>query len=122
MQLLANTQLPGQHRMQAELELKRSQSNPAYPLSLVNIASHNSIDVAVRQAAISTLRLFIESEWSPEDQGNEPQIPISDEARAQIKQSLLDIALSQEDNRKIKTAARCVHTGSAPWPASSASH
>jgi|SRR5688572_31427677 hypothetical protein len=106
-QLLANTQQQGQApRQQAEIELKRARTNPAYPTSLVNVASHTSIDLAVRQAALSTLRLFIESEWSPEDLGSEPQIPISDEARAQIKQSLLDLALSQEDDRKIKTAAR----------------
>ncbi|KAL2208576.1 ARM repeat-containing protein [Sarocladium strictum] len=122
-QLLANTQLPGQApRQQAEIELKRARTNPAYPISLVNVAAHTSIDISVRQAALSTLRLFIESEWSAEDIGSEPQVPISDEARAQIKQSLLDLALSQENDRKIKTAASyaigkiAIHDFPEQWP------
>lgn len=106
-QVLANSTTSAQApRQQAELELKRAKSNPAFPVSLINIASHASIDVSVRQAALSNLRLFIESEWSVEDLGSEPQIPISDDARAQIKQSLLDLALTPEDDRKVRIAAR----------------
>lgn len=111
MQLLANTQLSEQvPRQQAEIELKRARTNPAYPVSLINVASHTSIDINVRQSALSTLRLFIESEWSPEDLGSEPQIPISDETRVQIKQTLLDLTITQENDRRIKTAARSVYS------------
>ncbi|PHH83498.1 hypothetical protein CDD82_49 [Ophiocordyceps australis] len=108
-QLLANTQLPDQGpRQQAEMELKRAQSNPAFPLSLANVASHTSVATSVRQSALSTLRLFIEKNWAIEDYDNEPQVPISDDARALLKQSLLDLALSPEEDRKVKIAASYV--------------
>ncbi|KAK8106025.1 importin-beta domain-containing protein [Apiospora kogelbergensis] len=102
-QVLANTQLAAEGpRKQAELDLKQAQTNPAYPLSLVNIASHTSISVEIRQQAISTLRLFTERNWSGEsDDGH--VIPISDAAKDQIRPILLELALNSE--RKIKAAA-----------------
>lgn len=107
MQLLANTQLPDQGpRQQAEIELKRARTNPAFPVSLANIASHASVATAVRQSALSTLRLFIEQNWANDDPGHEPSVPISDEARILLKQSLLDLALGHEEDRRVKIAAR----------------
>lgn len=107
-QLLSNTQLPEQGpRQQAEIELKRARTNAAYPVSLAKIASHTSVSTAVRQAALTNLRLFIENNWAVGDQDDdEPQIPISDESRALLRESLLDLALSQEEDRKVKLAAR----------------
>lgn len=107
MQLLANTQSSDQGpRQLAEIELKRARTNPAFPQSLVNVASHTSVDTATRQAALSTVRRFIESNWSPESADGEPQIPISNEVRHQLKQTLLDLALSPEEDRKVKISAR----------------
>ncbi|KAI1079147.1 armadillo-type protein [Whalleya microplaca] len=104
-QVLANTQLAAEGpRKQAELDLKHAQSNPAYPLSLANIARHSSIAIEIRQAALSALRLFIERNWSGEgDDG--PTIPIDDAVKEQIRPMVLDLALNSEDDRKIKTAA-----------------
>ncbi|KAG6007567.1 hypothetical protein E4U43_000285 [Claviceps pusilla] len=108
-QLLANTQLPDQGpRQQAEIELKRARTSPAYPVSLAKIASHTSISTGIRQSALTSLRLFIENNWAVGDQDDEPIIPISDESRAILKQSLLDLALSQEEDRKVKIAASYV--------------
>ncbi|KAG6007604.1 hypothetical protein E4U54_008809 [Claviceps lovelessii] len=108
-QLLANTQLPDQGpRQQAEIELKRARTSPAYPVSLAKIASHTSISTGIRQSALTSLRLFIEKNWAVGDQDDEPIIPISDESRAILKQSLLDLALSQEEDRKVKIAASYV--------------
>lgn len=106
--VLANTQSPNQGpRQQAEIELKHARTNPAFPTSLANIAAHTSIDTGVRQAALSTLRLFIEKNWSPEDaDAVEPRVEISEETRQQLRRALLDLALSNEDNRKVKIAAR----------------
>ncbi|KAM4054564.1 importin subunit beta-5 [Hirsutella rhossiliensis] len=122
-QLLANTQLPDQGpRQQAEIELKRARSNPAFPVSLANIASHASVATAVRQSALSTLRLFIEQNWANDDPGHEPSIPISDEARILLKQSLLDLALGHEEDRKVKIAASyavgkiAIHDFPDQWP------
>lgn len=106
-QLLASTQRAEQApRQHAEIELKRATTNPAYPVSLANIASHTSIETNIRQAALSALRLFIQSNWSAEEQDEEQQIPISDEVRAQLRQTLLDLALSPEEDRKVKISAR----------------
>lgn len=117
-QVLANTQLAAEGpRKQAELDLKQARLNPAYPLSLANIGKHSSISIEIRQAALSALRLFIENNWSGEnDEGN--VIPISDAAKDQIRPILLELALSADQERKIKTAARYVTVGSArpAWP------
>lgn len=106
-QVLTNTQSPDQPiRHQAELALNHAKSNPAFPVSLANVAAHTSVDTSVRQAALSSLRLFIESNWNPDDQDVEPVIAISDEARAQLRRILLELTLSPEENRKVKIAAR----------------
>jgi hypothetical protein len=106
--LLAKTQLPDQARLQAELDLLHARTNPAFPTSLANVAAHVSIDTAIRQAALSTLRLFIEKNWNAGDRepDQEPQIEIPDASRAHLRQVLLELALSTEDNRKVKVAAR----------------
>ncbi|PHH85304.1 hypothetical protein CDD83_622 [Cordyceps sp. RAO-2017] len=122
-QLLANTQLPDQGpRKQAEIELERAGANPAFPVSLANVASHASVATAVRQSALTTLRLFIEKNWANEDASDEPPVPISDEARSILKQSLLDLALGPEEDRKVKIAASytvgkiAIHDFPDQWP------
>lgn len=105
-QVLANTQLAAEGpRKQAELDLKRAQTNPAFPLSLANIGRHASISVEIRQAALSTLRRFIESNWSGENDDG-PVIPIADPVKDQVRPLVLDLALNFDGDRKIKTAAR----------------
>lgn len=123
-QLLANAQLPEQApRQAAEIEIKRARTNPAFPISLARIAAHSSIDTGIRQSALSTLRLFIEKNWSVEELDDEPQIPISDEAREILKQTLLEVALSPEEDRKVKIAASyavgkvAIHDFPEQWPA-----
>lgn len=107
MQLLANTQLPDQApRQQAELELLKARKNPAFPVSLAKVASHTSISTAVRQSALTSLRLFIEANWVADDPEDEPVIPIDEETRTFLRQGLLDLVLSEEDDRKIKISAR----------------
>ncbi|RSL71941.1 hypothetical protein CEP54_001060 [Fusarium duplospermum] len=122
-QLLANTQLSEQGpRQQAEIELKRARSNPAFPLSLANIASHASIDTGIRQSALSNLRIFIEKNWSDDEADDEPALPIADDVRGQLKQVLLDLCLSPEGDRKVKLAASyaagkiAVHDFPEQWP------
>ncbi|KAI0396710.1 ARM repeat-containing protein [Xylariaceae sp. FL0594] len=103
-QVLANTQLSAEGpRKQAELDLNLARSNPAFPTSLVSVARHPSVEVQVRQVALTTLRQFIESNWSGESDDG-PVIPISDNVKDQIRPLILDLALNAED-RKIKTAA-----------------
>ncbi|KAK2605796.1 hypothetical protein QQS21_003750 [Conoideocrella luteorostrata] len=122
-QILANTQLPDQGpRQQAEIELKRARTNPAYPVSLAKIASHTSVNSSVRQSALALLRAFIERNWTVEDQDDEPIVPIADDTRVVLKQSLLDLALSQEEDRKVKISASyavgkiAIHDFPEQWP------
>lgn len=106
-QVLSNTLQPSaEHRMQAELELKQIQANPAYPVSLAKVAGHASIETNIRQAALTSLRQFIENNWAADEPGVDPPIPIADEVRNILRQSLLDLALTPEDDRKAKIAAR----------------
>ncbi|KAK6085579.1 Importin subunit beta-5 [Seiridium cupressi] len=104
-QILASTQSSSEGpRKQAELDLRHAQSNPAFPASLANIGSHTSIALEIRQAALSSLRQFIERNWSGEsDEG--PTLPISDQVKEQVRSVVLEIALSSDEERKIKTAA-----------------
>ncbi len=105
--ILTNTLLPSREpRIQAELALKQAQTNPAFPVSLGKIAAHASVDTNVRQAALSALRQFIETNWAADEPGADPPIPIADDVRNVLRQSLLDLALSPEDDRKAKIAAR----------------
>ncbi|KAI0872938.1 armadillo-type protein [Hypoxylon argillaceum] len=117
-QVLANTQLAAEGpRKQAELDLKRAQTNPAFPLSLANIGRHASISVEIRQAALSTLRRFIESNWSGENDDG-PVIPIADPVKDQVRPLVLDLALNFDGDRKIKTAASFVvgKIANVDWP------
>jgi len=122
-QLLSNTQSPEQApRQQAELELKRAASNPGYPTSLANIAAHVSVDTNIRQAALTTLRLFIERNWANDPDEDEPLIPIADDARLQLKQTLLELATSTEEDRRAKISASyavgkiAIHDFPEQWP------
>jgi hypothetical protein len=105
-QVLANTQSPNQPvRHQAEISLNHAKTNPAFPISLANIAAHEPIDVSIRQAALTTLRQFVEKNWNPDALDTEPSVPIPDDAREQLRQVLLGLSLNQE-NRKVKNGAR----------------
>jgi hypothetical protein len=122
-QLLRNTQLAEQGpRQQAEQGIKSLSADPAFPVCLVNVASHAAVETGVRQSALSTVRLFIEKNWSDEDPDEEPQVPISEDARAHLRQALLDLALSAEDDRKVKIAASyavgkiAIHDFPEQWP------
>ncbi|KAI6778489.1 importin-9 [Emericellopsis cladophorae] len=105
-QILSNTQQADAGiRKAAELELKRNNLNPAFPQALANIASHASVDTKVRQSALSTLRLFIEENWAPDPDNEAPQVPIQPEARIQLRESLLKLAIIGDEDRRIKIAA-----------------
>lgn len=106
-QVLTNTQAAEQPvRHQAELALSHAKANPAFPESLASVAAHTAVDTGIRQAALTSLRQFIEANWNPEDNYGESQVSISDEVRGQLRRILLELTLSPEENRKVKIAAR----------------
>lgn len=107
-QLLANTQLPQEEpRKRAELDLKHAQTTPAFPVALANIAAHSSISTEIRQAALTYLRRFIENNWSEDSEEEDgPQIPIPDATKDELRHKLLELALSDETDRKVKSSVR----------------
>ncbi|KAK4184527.1 importin subunit beta-5 [Podospora australis] len=107
-QLFQDTQSSDEvRRKQAEIALLHAQSNPEYSHALLRIAAEPQVPVEVRQASLTTLRRFVEKNWNP-DGGETPHIPISDATKEHIKQGILELALSTEDQRKVKVAASYV--------------
>ncbi|KAL2267286.1 hypothetical protein VTJ83DRAFT_4563 [Remersonia thermophila] len=108
-QLLANTHDKNEGpRKQAELDLMHAQRNPEFPLSLSRIGAHTGAPIHIRQSALSYLRKFIEKNWAPDDAGSGPQIPIPDSTKDYLRNAILELVLSPEDERKVKVAASYV--------------
>ncbi|KAL5594106.1 hypothetical protein BROUX41_001154 [Berkeleyomyces rouxiae] len=114
--VLSNTQSSDASiRQQAEAALTQARVNPAFPTTLVTVAAHTAVDTAIRQSALSVLHRFVKKNWSPDaspdddeisdEADDEPPVDISPDNRAHIKHSLLELALSTEDNRKVKSGA-----------------
>ncbi len=108
LRLLADTQsAQAEPRKQAEAHLQSLGLNPAFPKSLAAIAAHAGIPVATRQAALTTLRAFVEKNWSGEDEGTEgPTFTVSDEVKDDLRERLLELATSEDPERKVRTSAR----------------
>lgn len=105
--LLADTQSPvADTRTAAELHLLRLYPNDSFPLSLAAIASHDSVPIHLRQAALSVLRNFIVSSWSPLLDEFRGQILINDANKAQIRRVLLELSTTADiPERKVKSSA-----------------
>lgn len=109
LQLLADTQQSAEGpRKQAELHLRQAQSQPAFPTSLAAIASHGSVTPEIRQSALLLLRTFVEKNWSGSDEDGNETILIPDATKEHLRAQLLELATSNDDNRKVKSAARYV--------------
>lgn len=113
MGLLGNTQLADEiARKQAEIELRQAQANPSFALSLANVAAHASVSTEIRQAALIALRNFIERNWSDDvdDDGddNTPYIPIPDHIKDELRPKLLELAISDDSERKVKASVSYV--------------
>lgn len=106
LQLLAATQNPAADtRRSAELQLLHSYSNEAFPLSLVAIASHESVELPLRQSALSILRTFVLAAWSPVLDEFKGQVLVNDANKATVRRALLDLATTTDTNRKVKSSA-----------------
>lgn len=68
-----------------------------FPLALLNIASHNEVNVGSRKAALTTLRKYVESTWSPNfEEATYSQIHLPEEVKAQVRSRILTICTSAE--------------------------
>ncbi|KAK4574524.1 hypothetical protein LTR86_001365 [Recurvomyces mirabilis] len=108
--LLDETQLSQEGpRKNAEWQLKQQYSNTDFPLALTNIAAHNDIPINTRQSALLVLKTFVQACWSPQFDEFNGQLFADEGRRAQVRQALLDLALSgRDDERKVKSAASLV--------------
>ncbi|KAH6632358.1 armadillo-type protein [Chaetomium tenue] len=95
-------------RKRAELDLLHARQNPEFPLSLSRIGAHTGAPVQIRQSALTYLRNFIEKNWGPDDTASGPQIPIDDSTKDYLRNVILELILSPEDERKVKVAASYV--------------
>ena len=96
--LLQATTVPDTNTIkQAEetlLDLHRQQE---YPFALLNITSHSEIDPGSRKAALTALRKYINSTWSPAfEEASSQQISLPDDARKQIRSQILAISTSPD--------------------------
>lgn len=105
--LLADTQSPvADTRRAAELHLLRLYSNESFPLSLTAIASYDSVPIHLRQSALSVLRTFIVSVWSPHLDEFRGQVLINDANKTQIRCILLELCTTADiPERKVKSSA-----------------
>lgn len=109
MRLLTETQSSQQDlRKSAELQLKQQYANPDFPIGLVSIGQHTNVPIQVRQSALLYLKTFVLASWSPAFDEFNGQLYNDESRKSQLRQSLLGIALSEHDERKIKSAASLV--------------
>ena len=95
-------------RKNAEWQLKQQYTNPDFPVALISIGQHSDAPIDIRQSALLYLKTFVLACWSPQFDEFNGQLYADDGKKAQIRQSLLDLALSGRDERKIKSAASLV--------------
>ncbi|KAI4716177.1 putative importin 9 [Aureobasidium sp. EXF-10727] len=108
-QLLHDTQSPNDGpRRNAELRLRQLYTDTTFAPTLIAVATHQSIDLPTRQAALLFLKQFVQQVWSPQFEEFKGEMLVSVEDRAKLRQTLLDLATDAHQERKIKSAASIV--------------
>lgn len=106
MRLLAATQESAETpRKQAELRLQQLHEEKSFPVVLASIASLSSVSENNRQAALLYLKKFIQSSWSSEFEEYNGRIIIDDDVKANIRDLTLNLALGDNNERKIRSIA-----------------
>lgn len=95
-------------RSDAERHLEQLYTNNAFPISLISIASHKSVALDHRQAALLFLKKLVLKIWSPSLEEYEGPNSLSDATKEQVRHSLLSIATASDEERKIVAAASYV--------------
>lgn len=109
MRLLTETQSSHEAtRKNAEHQLKQLYSNPDLPVVLVSIGAHNEVPIEIRQSSLLYLKIWVLACWSPLFDEFDGQLYTDEGKRAQIRQALLDLSVSEHHERKIKNAASLV--------------
>ena len=107
--LLASTLDPSTPiRSDAERRLEQLYTNDSFPISLLSIASHTSVPLNHRQAALLSLKKLVLKTWSPSIEEYEGEHQISDAVKEEVRQSVLSIATAADEQKKIVNAASYV--------------
>ena len=107
--LLASTLDPSNPiRSDAERRLEQLYANDAFPISLISIASHRSVSLEHRQAALLSLKKVVLKTWSPSIEGYEGPNQMSDAVKEQVRHAILLISTATEEQKKIIGAASYV--------------
>lgn len=106
MQLLSAT-TTGQNdpRKHAEEQLLSYYGHQELPLGLIGIASHDNVPLNIRQAALLYLKNLVVAGWSDSVDGFKGQILVTDENKALIRHRLLELATTDQLDRRLRTAA-----------------
>jgi hypothetical protein len=108
-QLLSATQATSEApRKSAEAQLLSFYGHADFALGLVAIASHDSVPLNIRQAALLYLKTYVLAVWSPQFDEFKGQVLIGEEERVRLRITLLELATSDREDRKIKSAASYV--------------
>ena len=108
-QLLSATQSSSEGpRKAAEAQLQSLYGHSDFAIGLVAIASHDSVPLNTRQAALLYLKTFVLATWSPQLDEFKGRVLMRDEEKARVRAALLDLATSEREDRKIKSAASYV--------------
>lgn len=108
-QLLSATQSSQEApRTQAEQQLQSLYPHADFQLGLVAIASHESVPLNIRQAALLTLKKFVLDSWSDQFDENKGSVLVTEENKVRIRNSLLELATSDTLDRKVKAIASYV--------------
>ena len=117
--LLAGTQSPAAAtRTQAEESLNQLYTDEGFPLALVSIASHHTVQIEIRQSALLTLKNYVLAGWSPSLDEFKGHILLGDGTKSRLREALFDLSTSNTAERKIQNAASFVvsQIASADYP------
>ena len=92
-------------RQSAETSLVQLYSANDFPVALVSIGSQKSFKLEIRQSALLNLKTFVLKTWSPAFEEYGQHAEINDATKEQIRRNLLEIALRDNEETKITSAA-----------------
>lgn len=101
--LLQATTVPNTETIRkAEQSLVGLYRQQDYPFALLNISTHADVEAGSRKAALTALRKYIESTWSPNfEEASSQQSLLSEDARKQVRSQILAICTSSDSSNEV---------------------
>ena len=90
----------------------RLYSQSELPFSLLLIASHAEIDLALRKAALTTLKNYVNAAWSA-DLGDsfQGQVYLTEEAKGKVREQLLALCMTEEIDTSLDQNVQALAAG-----------